>query len=120
MTGVRLDKTSAELIQGKSLTLTAAIEPANATNKKVSWKSSDSKIAEVDSQGKVTGVAAGKATITVATEDGGKTASAVITVKKAGGDGPHTGILSEQASIPAALILLAGFTALTAVSARRR
>ena len=86
----------------------------------MSWKSSDSKIAEVDSQGKVTGVAAGKATITVATEDGGKTASAVITVKKAGGDGPHTGILSEQASIPAALILLAGFTALTAVSARRR
>lgn len=120
VTGVRLDKTSAELIQGKSLTLTAAIEPANATNKKVSWKSSDSKIAKVDSQGKVTGVAAGKATITVATEDGGKTASAVITVKKAGGDGPHTGILSEQASIPAALILLAGFTALTAVSARRR
>lgn len=120
VTGVRLDKTSAELFQGKSLTLTAAIEPANATNKKVSWKSSDSKIAKVDSQGKVTGVAAGKATITVATEDGGKTASAVITVKKAGGDGPHTGILSEQASIPAALILLAGFTALTAVSARRR
>lgn len=120
VTGIRLDKTSAELIQGKSLTLTATIEPANATNKKVSWKSSDSKIAKVDSQGKVTGVAAGKATITVTTEDGGKTASAVITVKKTGGDGPHTGILSEQASVPAALILLAGFTALTAVAVRKR
>ena len=48
VTGVRLDKTSAELTQGKSLTLTAAIEPANATNKKMSWKSSDSKIAKVD------------------------------------------------------------------------
>lgn len=120
VTGVRLDKTSAELTQGKSLTLTAAIEPANATNKKMSWKSSDSKIAKVDNQGKVTGIAVGKATITVTTEDGGKTASAVITVKKAGGDGPHTGILSEQTSVPAALILLAGFTALTAVAARRR
>ena len=57
--------------------------PANATNKKVTWKSSNAAVATVDANGKVTGVKAGEATITVTTEDGGKTATCKVTVNAA-------------------------------------
>ncbi len=60
--------------------LTATFAPADATNKNVSWTSSDNDIATVDDAGLVTAVAAGTATITVTTEDGGKTATCVVTV----------------------------------------
>ena len=82
VTGVTLDKTSAEIEVGKTLTLTATVAPENATNKNVTWASSDEKIATV-ADGVVTAVAEGTATITVKTEDGGKTATCAITVTKA-------------------------------------
>lgn len=81
VTGVSLDRPSAELEVGGTLTLTAAIEPANATNQNVSWSSSDVKVATVEN-GTVTAVAAGTAVITVKTADGGKEASCTITVKE--------------------------------------
>lgn len=81
VTGVSLDKTSAELEVGDTLTLKATIEPANATNQNVSWSSSDVKVATVEN-GTVTAVAAGTADITVKTADGGKEASCTITVKE--------------------------------------
>ena len=81
VTGVSLDRPSAELEVGGTLTLKATIEPANATNSNVSWSSSDVKVATVEN-GTVTAVAAGTAVITVTTADGGKEASCTITVKE--------------------------------------
>ena len=79
VTGVTLDKTSVELTEGDETTLTATVNPDNATNKNVTWKSSDSSVATVV-DGKVTAVKAGSATITVTTEDGGKTATCEVKV----------------------------------------
>ena len=81
VTGVTLNKTATSLLVGGSETLTATVAPADATNKKVTWESDKPEIASVDDNGKVTGVAAGEATITVTTEDGGKTATCKVTVK---------------------------------------
>ena len=81
VTGVSLDKTSAELDVGDTLTLKATIEPANATNQNVSWSSSDENVATV-ANGTVTAVAVGTADITVKTADGGKEATCTITVKE--------------------------------------
>ena len=80
VSGVALDKASISIKVGDTETLTATVSPKNAANKKVTWKSSDAAIASVDANGKVTGVAAGEATITVTTDDGGKTATCKVTV----------------------------------------
>ena len=80
VTGVRLDKTTISLVEGASETLTATVDPNNATNKAISWKSSDTGVATVDGNGKVTAVKAGSSTITVTTTDGSKTASCAVTV----------------------------------------
>ena len=80
VTGVSLSKTSITLTEGDSETLTATVAPTNATNKAVSWKSSDATTASVDNNGKVTAVKAGNATITVTTTDGSKTATCSVTV----------------------------------------
>ena len=81
VTGVTLNKSETSILIGGNETLTATVLPEDATNQKVSWKSSDETIATIDASGKVTGVAAGTATITVTTEDGGKTATCKVTVK---------------------------------------
>ncbi|MBM6777602.1 Ig-like domain-containing protein [Collinsella tanakaei] len=81
VTGVSLDRTSLSLGKGESYTLKATIAPTDAENKEVIWKSTDSSIARVDSNGNVTAVASGKVTITATTDDGGKTASCTVTVK---------------------------------------
>ena len=64
---------------GETAVLEATVSPSNATNKAVTWTSSDTDIATV-SNGTVTGVKAGSATITVTTADGGKTATCDVTV----------------------------------------
>lgn len=81
VTGVSLDKTSAELEVGDTLKLTATIEPADATNQNVSWSSSNVEVATVEN-GTVTAKAVGTAVITVKTADGGKEATCTITVKE--------------------------------------
>ena len=81
VTGIELDKTAAEINIDKTITLTATIKPNNATNKNVTWKSSDETIATVDANGIVTGIKEGTATITATTEDGNKTATCAVTVK---------------------------------------
>ncbi len=68
---------------GANETLTATVAPTNATDKTVTYKSSDATIASVDSKGKVTGVKAGTADITVTTKDGSKTAKCTVTVTAA-------------------------------------
>ncbi|MEE0951781.1 MAG: InlB B-repeat-containing protein [Paludibacteraceae bacterium] len=87
VTGVSLNKTSTTLEIGGTETLTATIEPNNATNKNVAWSSSNTSVATVDANGLVTAVAAGTATITVTTEDGNKTATCAVTVNAASGGG---------------------------------
>jgi uncharacterized protein YjdB len=82
VTGVSLNKSSANIAVGASETLTATINPTNATNQKVTWSTSNSAIASVDDNGKVTGVAEGIATITVTSADGGKTATCTVTIPK--------------------------------------
>ena len=80
VTGVSLDKITLELFTDGSETLTATVEPGNATNKALTWSTSDNTVATVDENGKVTAVGAGEATITVTTEDGRKTATCIVTV----------------------------------------
>ena len=80
---VSLDKESAELEIGENITLKQTISPADAVNKNVSWSSSNEAVATVDTNGTVSAVAAGTATITVTTEDGSKTASCEVTVVEA-------------------------------------
>ena len=81
VTGISLDKTSEELNINEILELKASISPSDATNKEVTWTSSDDKIAKVDANGKVIAVGAGKVTITVTTKEGGFKATCDITVK---------------------------------------
>ena len=80
--GITVSPTEATLEIGDTETLKATVTPTNATNKKVTWSSSDDKVANVDVKGVVKAVAAGTATITVTTVDGEKTATCEVTVKK--------------------------------------
>ncbi len=77
---VAVSPTSASLYAGNTQQLTATVSPTNATNKNVTWSSSNTAVATVNSSGLVTAVAAGTATITSTTQDGNKTATATITV----------------------------------------
>ncbi|WP_343214719.1 Ig-like domain-containing protein [Enterococcus alishanensis] len=81
VTGVTLNKTTTSITVGANETLNATVAPENAANKNISFSSSDTSIATVTPKaGKITGVAAGVATITVTTEDGSKTANCEVTV----------------------------------------
>ena len=81
VSGITLNKTALNLTIGASESLVATISPSNATNKDVEWTSSNTNVATVDTTGKVTGVSAGSATITVKTKDGAKIATCNVTVK---------------------------------------
>jgi endoglucanase len=80
VTGVSVSPATLSLIQGQTSTLTATVTPSNATNKNVTWSSSQPSFATVNSSGVVTAVAAGSSIITVTTVDGGFTATSSVTV----------------------------------------
>ena len=80
VTGVTLDKSSVTLNVDQTQQLSATVQPTNATNKNVSWSSSNASVATVSSGGLVTAKVAGTATITVTTADGSKKATCVVTV----------------------------------------
>ncbi len=82
VTGVKLDQTELSLYTGESKTLTATVQPDSATNKNVTWESSNTSVATVDATGEVTAIGAGTATITVTTVDGNKTATCTVTVTR--------------------------------------
>ena len=79
-TSVTLSKTSATISKGSTLTLSATVAPSNAENKTLTWSSSNTAVATVNSSGKVTAKSGGTATITAKTANG-KTASCKITVR---------------------------------------
>ena len=89
VTGVTLNKAEATLTaKGQTVQLTATVAPANATNKNVTYATSNEKVATVSPEGLVTAVAKGTADITVTTADGNKTAVCKVTVNIA--DQPTT------------------------------
>ncbi len=79
VTGVTLNKTSLDIPAGNSEQLTATVAPADAANKDVTWSTNNAAVASV-SNGLVTALSAGTATITVTTADGGKKATCIVTV----------------------------------------
>ncbi len=103
-TSVSLDKTQLNLQVGANATLTATVLPDDATNKKVSWSTSDATIAIV-SNGTVSGVAAGTATITVTTEDGNQTATCSVTVT----DAPPTTLTLHEPEVYEAKEIAGGY-----------
>ena len=78
VTGIKLNKSNVDLSVGDTAALTATVSPSNATNKSVTWKSSNTSIATV-SNGKVTAKKAGTAVITVKSNNG-KTATCKVTI----------------------------------------
>ena len=97
VTSITLHPTSLYLEEEETATLTATVIPSNAVNKELTWTSSDKSVASVNSNGVVTAVSAGTATITCAATDGsGVKATCNVTVTKPGGtaDGVDLGLPS--------------------------
>jgi uncharacterized protein YjdB len=80
VSGVSLNQTALNLEEGGTATLSATVSPADATNKAVTWTSSNNAVAAVSASGVVTAKSGGNAVITVRTADGGKTASCAVAV----------------------------------------
>ncbi len=110
VTGVSLSASSATVNVGSTTTLTASVAPSNATNKSITWSSSNPSVATV-SGGVVTGVAAGTATIT-ASSNNGKTATASVTVK----DSPIPTSLTNNSKLSASTISLGDSVTVTAAA----
>ena len=82
VTGISLDKTSITLNEGQEQTLIPTVNPSNAADKSLNWTSSNTSVATVNAEGKVTAVSKGTATIKAEAKDGsGKYASCSVTVK---------------------------------------
>ena len=99
VTGVTLIPTSVSLSINGTQQLTATIAPANATNKNITWTSSNNAVATVSSSGLVTAITAGSAVITVTTQDGAKTATCNITVNQASTTGLTGSGVSSSATV---------------------
>ena len=78
---ISLNKKTLIIKEKETETLKVNFNPSTATNKKVTWKSSNTSVATVNSSGKVTGIAPGNATITVVSNDGGFVATTKVTVE---------------------------------------
>lgn len=81
VSSVKLNATKKTTYNGTTLKLTATVNPKDASNKKVSWSTSNKSVATVSPKGVVTAKKPGTATITVKTKDSGKKAKCVVTVK---------------------------------------
>ena len=81
--GMELDPASAELVKGDKLKIKPVFTPADATNKKVKWASSNEAVATIDENGKITALAGGITMITGISEDGNFSGSSMITVVEA-------------------------------------
>ena len=109
VTGISLDRVKVSMTEGESTTLVATVLPADATDKSVTWSSSNTATATVTDGGMVNAVHAGTTVITAKTNDGGITASCSITVDIAmaaiTGEASHiscrNATLSGKANLPA-------------------
>ena len=81
VTGITVAPTTSTLYIGGTVSITANVEPALATDKSVTWSTGDDTIATVDSNGVITAVGVGNTTVTVTTVDGGFTADVDVTVQ---------------------------------------
>lgn len=82
VTGIKVSPDTLTLTKkGETAQLTAEVTPSYADNKRVTWQSSDEKVATVDENGKVTAVGNGTATITATSVSGSYTATVSVTVK---------------------------------------
>ena len=95
VTSVDLNKTTLEMKAGDAETLVATVKPDNASDKTVTWSSSDASIASVDANGKVTAIKDGSAIITA--QAGGKSATCSVTVQSAPDGAVDLGILVKRA-----------------------
>ena len=82
VSSITLDKTSLTLEEGQTATLQATVLPSNATNKKVTFESSNTAVLTVDASGKISAKKAGSATVTAKSADGKVKATCIITVKE--------------------------------------
>lgn len=82
VSGVTLNRSAVSIEEGKGAQLSASVHPSEADNNSVTWKSDAPSIATVTPKGYVSAKKAGSTTITVTTEDGGKTATCSVTVKE--------------------------------------
>ena len=78
---ITLNKENITIKEQSSETLKVIYNPSDATNKKVTWKSSNNDIVKVDSNGKITGISPGSAVITAVSKDGGLVATSKVTVE---------------------------------------
>lgn len=103
VTGIQLEKPTITLKEGETAELVASVQPNNATNKLVTWSSSDETVATVadsgDGKAIVTAQQAGKAEITVTTVDGSFTAVSAITVVTEVPAAPETTLSGKNAVI---------------------
>ena len=108
-TGVSLSLSSLGLVAGTSDSLRATVIPAGATDRDVTWRSSNSNVATVtptsSTDARVTAIAPGTATITVTTDEGGYTATSVVTVHPA----DPTATPSTDGSLMATYLIVTGF-----------
>ena len=81
VSSVSLNKTSLTMTVGDTETLVSTVLPENATDPSVTWTSGNTSIATVSSTGEISAKAVGLTTVTVKTNDGGKTATCTVTVK---------------------------------------
>jgi hypothetical protein len=86
VTDLSLNETTLNLLTSEMEALTAAVQPYDATNKAVTWTSSDDLVAEVSGNGIITAIGAGATTITVTTVDGNHAASCTVTVRQSTGE----------------------------------
>ncbi len=105
---VELSETTKTVVAGEQFKLEATITPWNATDKTLTWKSSDEKVAVVDENGNVTTISSGTTTITV-TAKNGKSASCKVTVRENSGDFTIVaGVLTAYTGNGGALIIPEG------------
>ncbi len=112
VSGITLNETSAEMVVGEKLNLTATIAPDNASDKSITWSSTNEAVAVVSESGQVTAVGSGTCQIkATANDNSGKTASCLVTVEKnnkltvtdmtqcSGGQGILNVLLSDEETV---------------------
>ena len=99
VTGVKLNNKDLNLKKGEKYTLKAEISPKDATNKEVTWISSNPKVVSVDENGNIEAKSSGEAEITVTTKDGGFKATCKVKVK-------HSGFLPNTGSVGGRIVIV--------------